>query len=183
GAVVLLKGPDTVVASTDGRATIASNAPPWLASADVGDVLAGMIAGMLAQGVAAFEAASIAVWMHGEAAGEAGPGLIAADLSEVLPAMFPRLLRANTTVRPALVRNAGAAELAKLPGVTHSAGDPPSVKSTRKAFLRSSRLGRPLDGSGGAAGKATSRSGGSLEATSRAMGRASLPSCSRIGDA
>src|SRR5204862_3103570 len=85
--------------------------------------------------------------------------------------------------RPALVRNAGAAELAKLPGVTHSAGDPPSVKSTRKAFLRSSRLGRPLDGSGGAAGKATSRSGGSLEATSLAMGRAALPSCSRLGEA
>ncbi len=87
-----------------------------------------------------------------------------------------------TTVRPALVRNAGAAELAKLPGVTHSACDPPSVKSTRRAFLRSSRSGRPLDGSGGAAGKAASRSGGCLEATSRAMGRPSLPSCSRMGD-
>ncbi len=91
GAAVLLKGPDTVVASPDGRATIASNAPPWLATAGAGDVLSGMISGLLAQGVPAFEAASIGVFMHGEAASEAGPGLIAEDLSETLPAVMRHL--------------------------------------------------------------------------------------------
>ncbi|MCX7319304.1 MAG: NAD(P)H-hydrate dehydratase, partial [Hyphomicrobiales bacterium] len=91
GAVVLLKGPDTVVASPDGRAAIAANAPPWLATAGSGDVLAGLIGAFLAQGVPAYEAACIGVWMHGEAGSEAGPGLIAEDLTEVMPAVFRRL--------------------------------------------------------------------------------------------
>lgn len=92
-AVVLIKGADTVVAAPDGRASIAENAPPWLATAGAGDVLSGMIGGMLAQRVPAFEAASIAVWMHGEAARMFGPGLIAEDLADVLPNVFRDLYR------------------------------------------------------------------------------------------
>ena len=91
GATVLLKGSDTVVASPQGRVSITEDAPPWLATAGSGDVLAGLVAGLLAQGMPAFEAASAAVWLHGETGSEAGPGLIAEDLPEALRMVYRRL--------------------------------------------------------------------------------------------
>lgn len=91
GAIVVLKGADTVIATPDGRALINDNAPAWLATAGAGDVLCGIVAALLAQGVEPVAAAAAAVWIHGAAAAVRGPGLIAEDIPEAIPEVLTTL--------------------------------------------------------------------------------------------
>jgi len=90
GCIVLLKGADTVMAQPDGYAVVNTNAPPWLATGGAGDVLAGMIVGLLAAGMAPFAAACMAAYRHGQIAAIHGPGLIAEDIIDGIPALLCR---------------------------------------------------------------------------------------------
>ena len=92
GSTIVHKSPKTLIASPDGRVAINNHASPYLAKAGTGDVLAGLITGLVAQDMPDFEAACAAVWIHGEAGSRFGPGLIASDLPEMIPEILKDIL-------------------------------------------------------------------------------------------
>ena len=98
GAVIVLKGADSIIAGPDGDAVINVNAPPSLATAGSGDILAGLISGLICRGMAGFPAAAAAVWLHGEAANRFGPGLIAEDIPDMLPDILGEIEHLTTEV-------------------------------------------------------------------------------------
>jgi ADP-dependent NAD(P)H-hydrate dehydratase / NAD(P)H-hydrate epimerase len=110
GAVVLLKGSDTIVAAPDGRAAINASAPPWLATAGAGDVLAGLIAARLAQGEEPWQAAAAGAWLHGRAAALSGPGLVVEDLLTALPGALENVSKSDhmAVIQPVGGRQVGS---------------------------------------------------------------------------
>lgn len=95
GAIIVLKGPTTTISHPDGRLIVNDHASPYLAKAGTGDVLAGMIAGLIAQKMPVFEACCAAVWIHGDAAIRFGPGMVASDIPELIPKILSVLLKGS----------------------------------------------------------------------------------------
>ena len=163
---MVLKGADTVVAAPDGRAAIGCDLPPTLATAGSGDMLAGLVGGLLAQGMPAFEAACAAVWLHGACARALGPGLIAEDLADALPRVLASrcasMLNPITDVPGVAVGNADDARVAS--GTT--------VDPVRRAGRRRARApgGAPACATGTCSRRNDRRDGGRL----RALGRLGL---------